>query len=457
MSSLTRRQFLRGAGSVAIALPLTVRPWSRRALAFAGSAPRAYVSLFFGNGMPKKFVEAGQYTQVLAPLAPFTDKLAMVRGLVLNEGGGAALHYKGTARFGKGVHPNGESSAGGESLDNALFRTRGQGSKLLNVNMHTHVTGGNPATRWFHSWRGPNQPNDELLRPLDVFRYLFGSSVPRPTAGLSAAERREIHYENSVLDSVTELYRQLSGEASGYSKAMRARIADHFDIVRSLERRAVQVDPPPPSKCAPPDAPPDLTPSQACTQQLCPGDDNYYYGGGGANWNEIWRLNSELYAMALRCGLTRFGTLGCSGGGDRYPIPELRRQGITESPHVLAHDWRRSRENGFDKCVHWLMDKVAFFLHQLDDPNWPQEDGSTVLDNTLVLIGTELGTGNDGQHAVDYMTFWLAGGGGRIRSGVHSAVGLSDVDLYSTISRAMGLGEHFGDRGDFSRHLDVVV
>ncbi|MGF1466966.1 MAG: DUF1552 domain-containing protein [Sandaracinaceae bacterium] len=459
-----RRRFLWGAGSVAIALPVA---WAlpRSGHAAPGRAPRRYVSLYFGNGMPKKFTDDG-YTGVIAPLAPFADKLAMIRGLRLPEGSGASLHYKGTARFGKGVSARGESSAGGESFDNALYRDRGAGTRLLNVNMHTHVTGGNPATRWFHSWRGPNQPNDELLRPIDVFDEVFGSFMPPEDPGgggegLSAAERRAIRYRNSVLDSVLEQYREIGSERAGYPAEVRRRLADHLELVRSLERRSVDMmdptDPPPPAgECAPPERPPGIEPSQACTPELCPADDRQYYGTGGANWNEVWALNAEIYATALRCGVVRFGTLGCTGGGDRYPIPELRAEGITESPHILAHDWRRDRENGFDVCVHWIMDKVALFLGFLDAAAWPEEGGGTVLDDTLVLLGTEMGTSRDGQHHGDWMTYWLAGGGGRVRAGDHVFEGRTDVDLYSTVARAMELGERFGDPADFEGAFDLV-
>jgi hypothetical protein len=453
MSRFNRRHFLRGAGTVAIGLPLSAT-MTRFAAASPGSAPPRYISLFFGNGMPKKYAQAGYGGTVLAPLAPLQSKLAMIRGLQLNEGGGAALHYKGTARFGKGMHALSESTAGGESLDNKAHRTYAPNSLLLNVNMHTHVTGGNPATRWFHSWRGVNQPNDELLRPLDVFDAIFGSFLPPDPGGLSDEERREIRYRNSVLDSVVQQYQELSSDRSPYSVGVRALIADHLDLVRTLERRSLEMTLP--LNCDAPAAPPDLTPSQDCSADLCPGDDTFYYGSGGSNWNEVWELNSDLYAMALRCGVTRFGTMGCSGGGDRYPIPELRAQGITESPHILAHPWTRASENGFDICVRWLMDKVGYFLTQLDDPAWPDPQGGTVLDNTLVLIGTELGTANDNQHHVDYMTYWLAGGDGRIQNGIHDYDGRSDVDLYSTVSRAMSMGDEFGDMGDFNDHLDLV-
>ncbi|MEQ9317627.1 MAG: DUF1552 domain-containing protein [Polyangiaceae bacterium] len=447
-----RRTLLRGAGSVAIALPLAATLRNNFASAAPGAAPHRYVSLFFGNGLPKSFVQNG-YTGVLAPLSSFENKLAMIRGIELPETGGALLHYRGTARFGKGVSAPSESSAGGQSLDDFFHQNLSGAEKLLNVNMHTAVTGGNAATRWYHSWRDAFLPNDELLKPLDVFDHLFGNFMPEGSS-LTPEEEKQIRYDNSVLDSVIDQYEHLQSDNSGYSKEVRARLADHLDLLRDLEKQAIGIE----SSCEQaPTAPPDLEPSQACTPQLCPGDDSFYYGSGGTNWNEVWELNCQLYAMAFRCGISRFGTMGCTGGGDRYPIPELNAQGITESPHVLAHAWSPSGENGFDVCVTWLMEKIAYFLSQLDDPAWPDPMGGTVLDNTLVLIGTELGTGGGGQHAVDHMTYFLAGGGGRITPGIVDANGRSDVDLYSTITRAMDQGDAFGNPADFSDHFDIVV
>ena len=450
MTRLSRRQLLRGAGSVAIALPLAATLRQHMAGAAPGVAPHRYVSLYFGNGMPKPYVQNG-YTGVLAPLAAHQSKLAMLRGLHLPETGGAALHYKGTARFAKGVPAPSESTAGGESIDNLAQRTLAGSEKLLNVNMHTEVTGGNAATRWYHSWRNVSQPNDEILRPLEVFDHIFGSFMG---GELTPEEEKQLRLSGSVLDSVIEHYQHIQSDNSGYSKGVRALIGDHLELVRELEQQAVEIE----YSCTePPPEPADIEPSQSCTAALCPGDDAFYYGSGGTNWNEVWELNSQLFAMALRCGVTRFGTMGCTGGGDRYPIPELNAQGISESPHVLAHDWASSNENGFDLCVTWLMEKVAYFLAQLDDPAWPDPMGGTVLDNTLVLVGTELGPESAGQHYVDYMTFWLAGGGGRITPGIYDFDGRSDVDLYSTVTRAMDLGDQFGDQSEFNAHLDIIA
>ena len=451
---ISRRQVLRGAGTVAIGLPLGV-------LALDSHAEPAgvpnYVSLFFSNGLPRKYADEGFDGYVLGPLATFASKMAMLHRMELRSGSGASLHYRGSSRFGVGITPDSESSAAGPSLDNEIHEQHGGATKLLNVNMHTHVTGGNPATRWFHSWRGVNQPNDELLRPLDIFDYLFGSFMPKGGGGPTPEELKNLRYRQSVLDSVVEQYRELKGETSGYSAAVRSKLNDHFELVRALEQQALDMDDLELTCDEPPPEPPDLEPSQACTPELCPSDDASYYGEGGANWNEVWELISQLYAMGLRCGITRFGTAGCTGGGDRYPIPELSAVGVTESPHILAHDWSQSNENGFDHCVEWLMQKLAYFLAQLDDPTWMGPSGGTVLDDTIVLIGTEMGTDGDGQHNADSMTYFVAGGTGCINPGVYDLSGRADVDLYSTLSQLFGIGEQFGNAADYSGPVEEIL
>ncbi|MDH5672413.1 MAG: DUF1552 domain-containing protein [Myxococcales bacterium] len=462
---LGRRAFLRGAGSVCIGLPLSLalQRSARAAPMPSPGVPPRYLSFYFGNGLPAKFVELG-FDGVMAPFFSLSDKLALLRGLSLPISGGAAqMHWQGTGRFGVGITPQNENSAAGQSLDDALYRAFGQGTSLLNVNMHGRSQG-NPATRWYHSWQRPGLPNPERETPIQVFDAIFGTFLtPQMSLELTASDKRAIRYRNSVLDSVVEQYRELSSERSGYSAGVRALLSDHLDLVRSLERQSLELSGAGLTGAlavcdqAPPEPPPeDLVPTQFCTESLCPEDVAHLYAEQSlANWNEVWPLFCELYAVALRCGSTRFGTVGCSGSGDRYPIPELQTLGVDDSAHTLAHGWSRSADNGFGLCVHWLMQKVAHFLEVLDDPLWPDPDGRSVLDNTLVLIGTELGTGGDGQHYADSMSYLLAGASGLLQSGVHDLPGRSDVDLYSTVAAAFGLSERFGDAADFAGHLEL--
>src|SRR5262249_36556852 len=139
---------------------------------------------------------------------------------------------------------------------------------------------------------------------------------------------------------------------------------------RSLERRAIAIDrmsgeggP----ACAIPAAPPDLAPQTTCSAGCdTKGSTGSHDAGGGknpmSNWDQVWPLLTDLYIMALRCDIARFGNLTCTAAGDRYNYP-----GQGTNVHDLAHAWRPSGENGFDKSVTWLMGSLAYFLKRMDD------------------------------------------------------------------------------------------
>lgn len=457
---VSRRVFLRGTGTVAIGLPL-VAAVERYGLAQESLVPERYITLYYGNGLPKHFADMG-YDGPLSPLSSFADKMAMVRGLhvplYVPDG---ELHWRSTSRFGVGITADTNTGAAGQSLDAAIHARQGGGTRLLNMTMHGRADG-NINSRAVHSWNKPKIPNNYATTPYELFHSIFGESeesVLARTGDEDAVAAARVH--NSVLDSVIEQYRHIKSDNSPYSAGVRAQIADHLDLVRSLERRSAgasgggagsipyceQTPPPEPSA--------DLAPIQFCSAQSCPDDDKplLFIDDDTANWNTVWPLMAELYATALRCGSSRFGTVGCTASGDRYPIPEL--PDVQTSVHDLAHQWRRDADNGFAGAVEWLMQKVALFLTHLDDPAYPDPNGGTVLDNTLVFIGTELGTSGDGQHGVSSMTYFLAGAQGLVRTGIHDAPGRNDVDLYSSIVRAMGIGTRFGEPRDFRDYVDV--
>ena len=94
------------------------------------------------------------------------------------------------------------------------------------------------------------------------------------------------------------------------------------------------------------------------------------------------------------------------------------------------------------------MTRIAAVLAQLDDPSYRDVDGATLLDNTTVVIGTELGD-DVVNHGLTDMPFWIAGGRGRFHAGELVIPGRSDVDFYNTILRGLGVSTPFGDPAVF--------
>ena len=100
------------------------------------------------------------------------------------------------------------------------------------------------------------------------------------------------------------------------------------------------------------------------------------------------------------------------------------------------------------KIYNWYAQKVAEFLHILD--SIPEGNG-TVLDNTLVVWGSEVGRGYD--HSFFNMPFVLAGGGaGAIEMGrQYDFPEQAHNRLLVSICQAMGMSTNaFGelDQGD---------
>lgn len=461
---LDRRQVLRGAGSVAIGLPLLPALMSRRALAAAGK-PSRLVTFFFGNGMPASYSAAGWTSPVLLPLAPHEKKIALVRGIANRSASGGAghPHARGSSSFAIGHSNPSIETAGGRSLDFAAYETWKPATPLSSL----------AASMWWwsedivrntHSWQGKGRPNPGVTRPLALFTRIFGTAIPAGPKGSPEEARalKQRRYERSVLDSVLEGYKSVTGPASPYGPSVRATLSNHFDAVRSLERRAIAMDRPggagggAGAACVVPAAPPDLSPQQTCSAGCdTKGSTGTHDAGGGnnksSNWDQVWPLLVDLFVMALRCDAARVGNLTCTASGDRYTFA-----GQGKNVHDLAHGWRASSENGFDKSVTWLMGNLAYFLKAMDDPAFTLPEGGTLLDHTPVLIGTEVG--DPAPHSFSNLTFMLAGGGGLFKAGIHEAGDRqSEVDLYSTVSRALGLGDTFGDPKHFTGYLPGLV
>src|SRR5262245_55092809 len=108
-----RRMILKGVGSVAGGLPLL--PSRAR----AAEASERLVTFFFGNGMPPASSAPGWTSPVLAPLAPHTSRIALLRGIANRSapGGAGHPHARGSSAFAIGYANPSVETAGGQSLD----------------------------------------------------------------------------------------------------------------------------------------------------------------------------------------------------------------------------------------------------------------------------------------------------------------------------------------------------
>lgn len=445
---LARRHVLRGAGSVAIALPFLLSQEGSVKAQIAAPKERL-ITLFYGNGMPVD-VAAKPFEYPLDPLAPFRDRMAFVRGIdVRLDRKGTNGHPTGSTAFASGIGYRDNDNKGGPSLDWVAAEVHGQdlARKALATGVFDNQAEGDHV-RHKHSWRGAGEPNDPIVKTLDLFHDLFGGQelMPMPDAsqGLAALRAR---YRVSVLDKVVEESNAIAANGAAYPASARRQIDSHLQTIRELEQVVLQqtMDTMPSVGCEKPAPPPDLNaiPVNTTNQKDNPGLKT-------PEWEKVWDILLDLYVTGMRCDLVRFGNLVMTAGGDRFGF-DAGAKGMTNNAHLQAfHGYDANNKSSRDivhAVLYWEMDMVARFLKRLADPAFLDVDGGTLLDNTTLIIGTELG--NPQSHSLDDLTFFITGGRGRFKTGVIDAQNRTDVDLYNTILRGIGVPTGFGDQSLF--------
>jgi hypothetical protein len=438
-----RRAFLRGAGTVAISLPfLDFMVGGHGVSAAAVEVPKRLVTFFFPNGSPKELWLPEQtgadfaFQGALEPLAALKDKIALISGLhdpAAKEGSGDP-HSRGSGAFAVGwpnpfldtdpVDAAGKRyahSAGGPSLDQFALQMSRPNTSL--GSLEVGVMREPIHTRTYHvkSWRGVNQPNPPIVNPLNTFRRIFGEAEPSSRPSGSKQER----YKRSVLDTVVGEYDRVTSERYGLSNASRAMLSDHLDAVRDLERRAQRIDAELLAACERPDRPRSY-------------EDTLF-----SEYEAVFELQAELVAMALRCDVTRYASVMTGCGAEDLELP-----GLQGPQHKLGHEWSNNRSNDFLRYNRFQMRMLSILLQKLDQPSYLDANNQTVLDNTVLLAGTEIS--NPSSHSHDEKMYMVCGGAGRVRTGYHHRMGdgtdRAANDLYSACLQAVGVEvEGFGD------------
>ena len=400
---LSRRQVLRGmigGSAITLSLPLLNGMLNDHGDAFAQGAaiPTRFGVWFWGNGVrPEYWIPNGvgsgnawQLSDELSPLQTHKSKLAVLTGYTIRTGSHA--HHAGMTGVmtGRPLHQVGVtrdtivSTFDGPSLDMiAAAQLEGQTPfRSLEVGV-TRFRGTDEGTTFQHlSHNGPNNPNPSEYDPRAVFNRLF--------AGNGALD--DIGARRSVLDAVMGQFSRLRPRLGAND---RRRLDQHFESIRSLERRLAAE----PVTCAVPDEP-DTYPDRNGQEQI-------------EAKNEVM---SDLVALALACDLTRVFSVQFSTCGSGVIV---HAAGATDGLHRTTHDEPMSGNPGTQPIVHaavrYTMAQLATFLDKLDQT--PMGAG-TLLDHSAIACTTEH---TDGRlHRYEDFPFLIAGlGGGRLRGDVH--------------------------------------
>jgi hypothetical protein len=370
--SLDRRTFLRGMGAT-VALPLLDAMIPARALlaSTARPVPRLAFVYFPLGAIMDEWTPAAtegrgfELGRILAPLAPYRNRLTVVSGLE-NRHAYGPVHAITPGTWLSGRSPRkSDDVLGGATADQLAADHLGQDTRLPSIAVATEEPRKVCAGIWEGeydescsttiSFRRAQVPVAMEFRPRAVFDTLFQSGAPGAT---------------SVLDRVR-------GDADRLRKRLgaadRAALGDYLETIHDIERRL------------------DLD----------------------QRFSERMALMFDMIALAFRADITRVASVMMAAETSAMTYDRL---GVPDSFHLLSHhqnDPAKIEKLARIQTFHTQM--VATFVRTLAE--LPDGDGS-ILDRSLILFGSNMSN----SHAHDHFPLPLAvigGGCGTVRGGQH--------------------------------------
>ncbi|HKP61476.1 MAG TPA: DUF1552 domain-containing protein [Polyangiales bacterium] len=432
---LTRRRLLRGSlaggASIAIGLPLleAMLDVNGERLAHGQALPRRFGVFFFGNG---RGVEAAKWrptgtgagwtpSPLLAPLAGIKDYVSVVTGMNAKLDKSPQGHHKGSAAILSGydfiTQPANNapyrSTFAKPSIDQLAAQAIGTGSafKSLEIGMSKRVINGEGTTIQYISHNGPDSGNPPELSPRNLFNRLFAGAAA--VSGPAAAPDPVRGMRKSILDAVLD---DLGALEQRVGTADRARLDQHAESIRAIERRLSSESTAAPASCAPAQAPADPT------------------GASGKEpIEERMQAMGDLLALALSCDRSRVFSIQFSGSAGG---PVFWQVGADRSHHDISHDGAAGQAL-MEAITIFTMKQLAGLLTKFRDT----PDGAGNLLDSMALLATSDHSDGAGHTVNDYPVI-VAGraGGALVHPGVHyTSSGEHTNKVLLSILRAVGV------------------
>ena len=409
---LSRRTFLRGTG-ICLALPLldAMRP-AIGADATKGATPRRLVAIETNMGILPQFFFPEKAGKEFA-LSPYLERLAAHRQNFTVMSGtslpGVTGGHAAERCFLTGTpHPERGGFRNGVSLDQFAAERIGNQTRFPSLTLAMSSEGGTL------SFTRSGAPISAERSPQKLFQTLFSQGKPEEVA----ANVEALQQGRSMLDFVSEQSKRLHRTLP---KADQKRMDEYFSSVRELEQRLHaseewEYKPKPKVEAQPPE---DIDDAREFVKKT--------------------RLMLEVMKLALETDSTRIISLFI----DTTVIHNITHHG--NRPEALA-ELRGHEEKQFDA--------LGSFLTALAGA---KEEGQSLLDRTMVLYGTCMGSANS--HSNANLPVLLAGGG--FRHGQHLAFDNENnyplSNLFVSMLQRLGIetGEFSTGKGTF-RGLEMA-
>ena len=408
---LNRRTFLRGTG-VCLGLPLLDAMIPALSAEKPSAIPRRMVAIETNMGIlpqyffPEKPGRGYKLSPYLERLSQFREQFTVFSGT--SHPGVTGAHAAEKCFLTGTPHPERGGFRNGISLDQ--FAAEQLGNRTRYPSLVLAITNENQTLSYTRS----GAPISAERSPKKVFQKLFVQGNP----DVVAANVEAIRQGRSMLDFVGEQSRQLNRTLS---KADQRRMEEYLTAVRDLEQRLESAEswehkPKPKVSANPPE---DIEDPKEFVRRT--------------------RLMFDVIKLALETDSTRFISLFV----DTVVIHNITHHG--NRPEVLD-ELRGHEERQFDALGEFL--KVL---------SGTREEGQTLLDRTMVLYGTCMGSANS--HSNVNLPVLLAGGG--FKHGQHLAYDTTNnyplTNLFVSMLQRLGIeADSFSTGKGTMRGLEMV-
>lgn len=401
---LERRQFLQAAG-VSLALPCLdafsparasaapVEP--RRRMVCVCTPLGLYAPHFFPEGTGKEY----ELTPYLELLKDYRDDFTVISGLA-HPGMSSGFAHQATASFLTGVPGAGRPGfRNAISVDQLAAEHLGERTRFPSLTLSGEGLG--------LSWTGTGAIVPADNSPSRVFARLFLEGRPDEVR----TQMRRLEDGRSILDDVRD---QADLLRTDLGAGDRDKLDEYLTSVRELEQRLVKDE----AWCKNPKPQVDVPPPQDIPD--------------AADLIGRTRLLFDLTHLALQTDSTRLVTIMLAGSTYVPPIP-----GVSLGHHDLSHHGKDPSKVEQLKIVELeTMKTVRDLLAKLKQS---QEDGVSLLDRTMVFLGSNLGDASS--HSVKNLPVLFAGGG--FRHGQHLAFDPQNppplCNLYVSMLQRLGI------------------
>lgn len=443
---LPRRQFLKGLGKgagVMMGLPLLEAMIPSSVFGSAAATARIQkvmpsnrlLMLYYPNGVdtanwyPENTGTDGtdyKMSPALEPLERHRNDMLLLGGLAvplakLDSNGD---HAKAAGCYLTGVQINktvSENIQAGVSMDQVIANAIGDRTRFPSLELgldYGRMEGGcDPGYACTYSnnisWRSETTPAIKEVNPRIVFDRLFGNALASDRD--AQARGQEELYNRSILDFVLE---DLGGLNRELSVNDRLRVDEYLTSIREIERR---LDAPPSDIEMPPGV---VRPTRV-----------------PESFKDHFRLMADMQILAIQQDVTRVSTFMLGVEQSRRTFAEI---GIPEEHHGLTHHAGNPEKiEKVRQIDHHMVEQFAYFLDRMKEV---REGETSLLDNSMVLLGNGNGDGARHDH-LNCATILAGRGKGTIDPGRYVRYNAEPVsNLWLSLIDRMGVEvESFGD------------